>query len=805
MSTEMYPETLEEKTAKMMWEPNDPAEPPRLAVKVSAYTHKSPAEDQKSIIAVLEEVLPGVSRGISIRPLISSLEADEVARLVERAACMDPDYKPVDFSSWTQVHLTVRILKDPACGNDFNLARPSDVDELVRRLNERHEIESVSTMRPVQPPMAGLDPDPRELDEKYHQAAGVGIDSEYARTFPGGDGTDIGFVDVDTGWNLNHEDLVSTRGINLISGLNRAPKDHGTAALGVIMMARNGIGGGGIAPNCNGRVISLYRNTYEVASTIAAAVAVMQFGDVLLLEAQGSKVIDSEDHFRPLEITLDVYEAIRLATALGIVVIEPAGNGNYNLEDYTDCHGKKIFDSASPDFRDSGAIMVGAASSTEPHSRMNGSNYGSRVDLYGWGQNIDTTYTDAIGTDNKGYTTSFDGTSGASAIVAGAAIVVQGIAQASLTYRFSPLELRKILGDTGTRSKDKADRIGKMPNLRAIIDGDFLRLSPNFYLREYLGDDGSVPTAGLVSLSPDIIVLQAPVRGDPQTLFGEHSLNRDSNTISQDVLAGQENAIYVRLRNRGGSEATDVSVTVYYSPQSTLPMPNTWTLIGTVTLPSVPAGNSLTVSPLLPWRAPAEPSSNYTFIAVAGNDKNPAQKISDLTFSSLPNYIKFIENNNKVASRNFSVIPAPPPDGAGTPHRFPILIPGAFYGAQIFTLEGIGSLPRGSRVVLEVPLMLARQLRVKLQESQIRGDIATLPLHPFARSTIGTGVLPPSSLAKCNLLVCVPEETYNRSGTYEFAVRQLYQGREVGRVTWHFGQPALIKCPEGDGCEADHC
>ena len=49
MSTEMYSEVAAEKAAEMVREPNDPAAPPRLAVKVSAYTHKSPAQLLKTL------------------------------------------------------------------------------------------------------------------------------------------------------------------------------------------------------------------------------------------------------------------------------------------------------------------------------------------------------------------------------------------------------------------------------------------------------------------------------------------------------------------------------------------------------------------------------------------------------------------------------------------------------------------------------------------------------------------------------------------------------------------------------------
>lgn len=766
---------------------------PRLAMKLSCYTHKDVPQDHEFIAAVLENTLPGVSHGMHIQALITSQEPAAVTALVERAVRMDPDYNPTDFSAWYQVSLEPKTLKDPSGGKDFDLTRPDHVNELVRRLNDPQGVESAYVLRPGPPPMPVPNPsaNPRDANETYHDAAPGGIDASYAWGRPGGDGAGIGFVDMEQGWDLNHEDLPKPP-ITLISGTNTAYFFHGTSVLGEVLMVDNTIGGVGIAPNCTGRVISQYQpGGYNTAAAIIGAIADMAFGDVLLLEAQENDPV-SGTYYWPVEIVDGTYEAIRLATALGIVVIEAGCNGAYNLDNYTNINGLNIFNRSSAGFRDSGAFMVGAGSSTVPHTRLSFSNYGSRIDFYGWGENVDTTTTDSTGTDNTLYTGTFNGTSSASPIVTGAAIIIQGIAQASVGYRFAPLELRLILAINGTASSTPStDLIGVMPNLRAIITGTFVNLAPNFYLRDYVGDNGDVPRSGLLSLSPDIIVRQSPV-SNPQETFGQGSGTENNDFLSQDVLVDRNNAIYVRLRNSGGSDATDVSVSVYYSQPATLPTPNLWTLIGTVTLPSVPTGNILTVSNELVWPAAAVPGlGHYCFIAVAGNAEDPAPGLAD--FQTLDNYETFIENNNKVAWRNFNVIPAPPSLGPGAPHHFPILIPGAFDIARVFTVEALGNLPRGSAVELQIPLTLARQLRLKLQDSQVKEKLAILPLHPFAQSTIGTGVLPPGSLAECNLLVSVPEQTYTQPGVYEFALRQLYQDREVGRVTWHFGQPASLK------------
>lgn len=206
----------------------------------------------------------------------------------------------------------------------------------------------------------------------------------------------------------------------------------------------------------------------------------MGHGDVLLLEAQEFDPV-SGSYFWPVEIADATFEALQFAIALGITVVEAGCNGNYDLDLYVNLGGRRIFARSSQDegFRESGAIMVGAGSSSTPHRRCEDSNYGSRVDAYAWGENVDTATTDDNGTDNKAYTGAFSGTSSASTIVTGAAVAVQGIAVNSVRHKFSPSRLRAILTTDGTQScNPAADRIGVMPNLKAIIDGKHINMAP---------------------------------------------------------------------------------------------------------------------------------------------------------------------------------------------------------------------------------------------------------------------------------------------------------------------------------------
>jgi serine protease len=73
---------------------------------------------------------------------------------------------------------------------------------------------------------------------------------------------------------------------------------------------------------------------------------------------------------------------------------------------------------------------------------------------------------------NKAYTDSFNGTSSAAPIIAGAAIIVQGMSKANSGIHIAPDEMRNILSAPGIgtpQSPAVAGHIGVMPDLRAII------------------------------------------------------------------------------------------------------------------------------------------------------------------------------------------------------------------------------------------------------------------------------------------------------------------------------------------------
>jgi hypothetical protein len=91
------------------------------------------------------------------------------------------------------------------------------------------------------------------------------------------------------------------------------------------------------------------------------------------------------------------------------------------------------------------------------------------MDVHAWGSQIVTTgYGDLYngGTLQTRYTAQFGGTSGASPMITGSALCLQGIALANLTYVLDPITLRTILHDTGIPNLG-AQYIGPRPDLGA--------------------------------------------------------------------------------------------------------------------------------------------------------------------------------------------------------------------------------------------------------------------------------------------------------------------------------------------------
>jgi serine protease len=714
--------------------------------------------------------------GIRLRRLFDEIPSAAIAAMVEEATARDDSYRPPNMLTYFVVTCPPQV----------------DADEVAARLRGQRTVqEAYVEGGPTPPPTVNAVDDPRSVNQRYLDPAPDGIDAEYAWTMPGGDGAGIGFVDLEQGWTLGHEDLAAA-GITVISGTSTAYHGHGTAVLGEVVAVDNAVGCVGIAPRATARVVSQYQPTgYNTAQAIVSAIGVMSFGDVLLLEAQTT--VAGVTGYLPVEVEPAVFDAIRLASALGIVVVEAGGNGSNDLDSYVTSGGVQVLNRGAVGFRDSGAIMVGAASAATPHTPLWFTNHGSRIDCYAWGEQIDTTGDGWTGTSTTAYTTSFGGTSGASPIVTGAAILLQSVAAATHGFRFSPRQVRAMLADpaTGTPSAAPAtDGIGVMPNLRAIID-TVLGIRADLYLRDFVGDSGEAHT-GAISASPDIILRSTAV-ANPQAAFGAGSGTENDATLGAEAEAGQDNYLYVRVLNQGGQAATNVTATVYWSPVSTLVTPNLWTLVGSTTIPNVPVGEVLTVSDAIVWPAAGIPGpGHYCFVGLVDHPTDPAP--APVNFLNWSNFETFIRNVNNVTWRNFNVVDNVPPAENDPPGFVPLefLVAGAPDQARQFALEIVARLPEGAELRFEAPTCLIdpRLIRHRLLTRTERRDddgerscsSTMLKVAPTGRSRFDELQLAAGSTFRCRLLAAIPEEL--RAESFEVFARQLFEGREVGRVTW---------------------
>ncbi|WP_051286861.1 S8 family serine peptidase [Paenibacillus taiwanensis] len=390
---------------------------------------------------------------------------------------------------------------------------------------------------PVQP-----DDDPNYPLQGYAAPAPLGIYAPYAWQYEGGDGKGIKWVDVEQGWAFNHEDLASHAIPLLPGGINALYFSHGTAVLGQVSAVDNTIGNIGLASKAQPFASSQHRTnyTYNTAEAIIVAANTLSAGDVILLEAQTG--YPTASGYVPVEVYPAEFDAIRYAVDRGITVVEAAGNGSVDLDRFQTVDGKYILNPNHPDFRDSGAVIVGAASASLPHKRMGFSTHGNRIDAYAWGS-WDVHTLDAIDANSTtGYMKDFAGTSAASPIVTASAISMQGIAKATFGVPYSPAELRRLIKSAAynTPTADPArDKIGFMPNLREMIKN--------------LKAPGSVPHDTVAPLAPTGLVAVATA---------QDSVSFTWNAATDDVtLIGYD--LYVNGNLLPSVWTSDTSATLY--------------------------------------------------------------------------------------------------------------------------------------------------------------------------------------------------------------------------------------------------
>ncbi|MFQ6394174.1 S8 family peptidase [Nocardia sp. KC 131] len=398
--------------------------------------------------------------------------------------------------------------------NYFSVHGVADLEAVAARLRADDSVAAAYIKPPAEPPIAPpvdvsvhaapslADAPPVtpnfEVRQGYLDAAPQGVDARWAWTRPGGRGTGIRIVDVEGAWRFTHEDLLDNQG-GVIGGTPSTDigwRDHGTAVAGEISGDMNAFGITGIAPEASIRAVSIFGGAGS-ASAIRTAADALSAGDIILLELHrpGPRFDyagrPDQRGYVAIEWWPDDNAAIRYAIGRGVIVVEAGGNGGENLDD-------ALYDIRPADFpvswrnpfrgaaADSGAIVVGAGAPPPglhgrdhgpARSRLAFSNYGSRIDVQGWGREVTTTgYGDLQGgaDEDLWYTDVFSGTSSASPIIVGTVASYQGMSAAG-TGRKTPAQVRARLRETGSPQTDAplrpaTQRIGALPDLRALSD-----------------------------------------------------------------------------------------------------------------------------------------------------------------------------------------------------------------------------------------------------------------------------------------------------------------------------------------------
>jgi serine protease len=450
----------------------------------------------------------------------SRLQKDlaEVQRLT-----LDPRVRKLRrlFQASEEVLAQRRLLGEAKSGREladldlyFELPVPAgttagDVQDLLDQLNALPSVE-LAYAQPF--PSAAGDIPPTtpnfQSNQGYLNPAPRGIDALFSWTKSGGKGQGVKIVDVELGWQTTHEDLPPLFHFGGVQSSNDSDINHGTAVLGEMVAVDNGYGVTGISNLAQAGVESV---TFQATSSAVTNASIA--GDVVLIELHqpGPTVSGSCDcnptqcHFVPMEWSQDVFDAIANATATGDIVVEAAGNGTTNLDDPV--YGG-VFNRA---VRDSGAVLVGASLSSDGGTPSCFTNWGSRVDVHGWGDGVTTTgYGDLFnggGDPNQRYTSGFSGTSSASPIVTGAVAAIKGVALAN-GIALTPARARQILTGTGTPQQPSSKHIGPLPDLRTAIP-NLLGQRPNLLQNANFETGSLSPWFKFPSAAPGIVAVES--------------------------------------------------------------------------------------------------------------------------------------------------------------------------------------------------------------------------------------------------------------------------------------------------------
>jgi hypothetical protein len=373
-----------------------------------------------------------------------------------------------------------REIADPRQGAYMRLPKNANVSDAINLLNQSPLVE-IALPVPIAT-TASITPPAYQQYQGYENPAaygGVGAELVWSTFEIHGEGVQV--CDLEGGFNPAHCDLPN---IDAIGPNTPSESEHGTAVLGVMTSLGNDFGTTGIAYGVDEvKFAALYDNDTSWQNGMSALYQTVLFGvpsgSVILLEIHipGPNWDGSTQYgYVPVEWYEPYYNAVLYAVGNDVIVCEAAGNGSQDLDASIYSQGNGGHYPFLPE-NDSGAIMIGAGGAYNScygntwKARLNFSNYGSRVDLQGWGECVMTTgYGDTWDELDCDFTNSFSGTSSATPIVAGACLLVQSYAVNELGSYFLPDEMRTLLIETGqAQVNPSTGHIGPLPDAYAAI------------------------------------------------------------------------------------------------------------------------------------------------------------------------------------------------------------------------------------------------------------------------------------------------------------------------------------------------
>lgn len=486
-------------------------------------------------------------------PLVTALSWDELDRLHANAcAKLPPHNRPGHLGLWFRLRCP-----SPAAAAELQAAlraQPLVAHAYAEPIYYLASAQPVPATVPS-PPLPGDIPPTTPLftSMQYpHEPTPTGHGVRLVDGVLGARGQGAKLFMIETSWILGHEDMsqmVAANFLGPVPPVDLTYAHHGLSGGSIVYADRNGYGITGMSDEVTARMVSLeLNNGYE--NSIALILANSQPGDVVLVVLMVLVPSLGPGTWLPFEFLQSAFDATLTATANDRMVLEPAGNGDRSLDD------PALLGRFDRSFRDSGAVIVGASAGALLQ-RAPYSNWGTRIDANGWGDNVVACGYGSLffpgGDLLQCYTASATGTSSATPQIAAVVAAMQGAARRQLGHTLTNQEVLDLLHAHGPTTPDV---IGRRPDLVAILEAigaiDGLRL-----------DVPDVPLGGAVTVT---------MEGPPLSiaaLFGSFG------TI--DVPLGFNRNLHLDLASLASLGAF---VLPAGSAQYTLPIPNSASLQG---------------------------------------------------------------------------------------------------------------------------------------------------------------------------------------------------------------------------------